>query len=172
MDAWENYHRRAAAVRTVVAELDASGASEPIWNAELADVFGDRDGLLVALHDLWTRRLEGRIDMATDMGLDLPSEDVARAWREVAGELAGVRRVLDRHQDDPVLSRHELHEHRLVALAAGLASLADPVEHAAAWGARLVKDLREVPVLVPRPARLADRISATVRRAVAPELAQ
>jgi hypothetical protein len=144
MDAWENYHRRAAAVRTVVAELDETGASEPIWNAELAAIFGDRDGLLVALHDLWTRRLEARIDMAIEIGEDLPTRDVAKAWREVAEELAGVRRVLDRHQDDPSLRKHELHEHRLVALAAGLASLADPVEHAAAWGARLVKDLREV----------------------------
>ncbi len=139
--AWESYHRRAAVLRDVVTRLD-SGADLPVGPAELA-VFEDRADLLRALHDVWTRRVETRVDVALELGHHFSREDgVARAWREVAAELPGIRRVLDEHEDDPALRAHEQHEHRLLAVAAGHASLGDPIVRSAAAGARLVAAVR------------------------------
>jgi len=158
---WAAYHRRAQALALVIAELDRTGASEPLWTDELADAFTDRDDLLVALHDKWTRRLEGRIDMAAGLSLESNADVVAGAWLQVAAELPGVRRVLDVHADHPALRRHELHEHRMVAIAAELAAMVDPVEWAAARGARFVSELRAVPR--PRAAGLAERLLGPIR---------
>lgn len=162
--AWETYHRRHRALRGVVAELDASGVEDVPWSEDLAGVFADRDDLLVALHDLWSRRLEGRVEMALDVGVDLPAECVETAWYEVAAELPGVRRVLDAHAHDQVLRRHEQHEHRLLAIAAGMADPGAPLAPAAAAGAQLVADIRarHVAPAVPRP-RLRERVAAAFR---------
>ena len=140
VSAWDTYHRRAAVLRDVVAQLDA-GAALPVGPAELA-VFEDRADLLRALHDVWTRRVETRVDLALELGHVVREEGVARAWREVAAELPGIRRVLDEHSDDPALRAHEQHEHRLLAVAAGHATLGDPIAHSAAAGARLVAAVR------------------------------
>lgn len=163
-EAWENYHRRSAALREVISHLDVSGATEPEWNDDLAAIFGDRDGLLIALHDAWSRRLEARIEMALEIGEDLPAECVEAAWFEVAAELHGVRRVLDAHAADPALRKHEQHELRLVAIAAGMVSVADSLEYAARAGARLVGNIRaqHVEPTVPRP-RLGERLVSAVR---------
>lgn len=138
--AWETYHRRATALREVVAALDA-GAELPFGPSEQT-VFDDRDDLLQALHDMWTRRVETRVDIALEMGVFPREQGVGRAWREVAAELPGVRRILDDYRDDPALRAHEQHEHRLLAVAAGHASLDDPIARSAEAGARLVAALR------------------------------
>lgn len=163
-DAWETYHRRAAALRGVVEQLDRTTDTEPAWDDELAAVFGSRDELLRALHDQWTRRLEARVEMALELGEDLPAECIENAWFEVAAELPGVRRVLDAHADDEALRRHRLHELRLLAIAAGMVSSADPLERAAAAGRGLVQRIRaqHVEPAVPRP-RLGDRIASMIR---------
>lgn len=163
-EAWENYHRRSAALREVIRHLDVSGATEPEWSDDLAAVFGDRDALLVALHDAWSRRLAARIELALEIGEDLPAECVETAWFEVAAELRGVRRVLDAHASDPVLRKHEQHEHRLIAIAAGMVGIGDPLEYAARAGAQLVANIRaqRVEPTVPRP-RLGERLVSAVR---------
>lgn len=138
--AWENYHRRATALREIVARLD-DGADLAFGPVE-HQVFTDRADLLRALHDLWTRRVETRVDIALELGHHSREQGVARAWREVAAELPGVRRILDDHADDPALRAHEQHEHRLLAVAAGHASLDDPIAHSSAAGARFVAALR------------------------------
>ena len=140
VSAWDTYHRRAAVLRDVVTQLDA-GAALPVGPAELA-VFEDRADLLRALHYVWSRRVETRVDLALELGHVVREEGVARAWREVAAELPGIRRVLDEHSDDPALRAHEQHEHRLLAVAAGHATLGDPIAHSAAAGARLVAAVR------------------------------
>jgi len=145
INSWAAYHRRAAALTTVIEELDRTGATSPSWTAGLAEVFTGPDDLLVALHDRWTRRLQARIDNAAELASDDVAESVADAWRELAAELPGVRRVLDAHADHPALRRHELHEHRMVAVAAELAAFSDPVSWAAARGAKFVTELRVVP---------------------------
>lgn len=158
-NAWDTYHRRAAAVRIVVEDLDAGHATEPRWTPELEAVFDGPDDLLIALHDLWTRRLEARVEMALELGEDLPAECIETAWFEVAGELPGVRRVLDAHAHAEVLRRPEMNQHRLLAIAAGMVSPADALEYAARVGARLVANIREqhVEPIVPRP-RLGERL--------------
>lgn len=158
--AWETYHRRAAALRDVVTRVERDG--ELVWDP---DVFADEADVLVALHDLWTRRLETRIDLALELH-DIPGDSVAEAWREVAAELAGVRRVLDAHAHDPALAAHELHEHRLVAVAVGLATLSDPVAHSARLGRAYVAKVRSV-VPAPRDGWLADRMGGFFRRLAA-----
>jgi hypothetical protein len=158
---WAAYHRRAAALNDVIAHLDRTEATTPDWSGDLAGVFADREDLLVALHDRWTRRLEGRIDMAAELDLEPAPVAVAKAWRQVATELPGVRRVLDAQAQHPALRKHELHEHRLVAIAAELAAMVDPVEWAAAQGSRFVTELRRVPT--PRPGGFGERIIAAVR---------
>lgn len=148
--AWDTYRRRATAVREIVDQLDRTGADEPDWNDATAAVFADPDDLLVALHDLWTRRLEARVEFALDLDQGDVEESIAIAWTEVAASLPGVRRVLDRHQYDDCLRRHEVHEHRLIAVAAGLATVEDPMELSARAGARFVERIR-THVAVPRP---------------------
>jgi hypothetical protein len=158
--AWQAHHRRSAALRDVVAGLEQDGRLA--WDDE---VFADRDDVLVALHDLWARRLLARVDTA----LELDSDDaVDDAWRGAAASMPAVRRVLDEHADLPTLAAGERNEHRMVAVAAGLATLGDPVAYAAARGREHVAGLRAV--RVPRQhgpvARvgqwlgLADRLSA------------
>ena len=163
-NAWDTFHRRATAIRGVVEELDATTATEPTWTDELAEVFDGPDDVLVALHDVWTRRVTARVEMALDLGQDLPAESVENAWFEVAAELPGVRRVLDAHADHQTLRRLDEHEHRLFAIAAGMVAPSDPLDYAARVGRRLVTNLRQqhVEVSVPRP-RLGERMGNLIR---------
>lgn len=144
-EAWENYHRRAAAAHDVVVWLDRSRSDQLPWNPTLATCFESTDDLLVALHDLWTRRLLARVDMELETHPGPPAECVAIAWHAAARTLPGVRRVLDAHADNPVLAPSELSEHRLLAVSAGYAGLAQPVEQAARAGRLLVAELRRSP---------------------------
>ncbi len=171
--AWDTLHRRSAAVRTVVEELDATRSTEPRWTDELAEVFASPDDLLIALHDVWSRRLIARVEMALELGEDLPSESIENAWFEVAAELPGVRRVLDAHAADEALIKHEQHEHRLLAIAAGMVSPGDPLAYAARAGARLVSNIRaqHVEPIVPRP-RLGERLVNLINWRNSAELAE
>ena len=161
--AWDTYRRRATALRRVIADLDRSGSSTLPWNDELAAIFDDPDDLLVALHDVWTRRLEGRVDLALEIDEQESVESVALAWREVAGELPGVRRVLDQQADNPVLRHSERHEHRLLAVAAGRATISDPLSRSAAEGERLVARFRDADRPSVADTRLTERVAGLVR---------
>lgn len=171
-NAWDTLHRRAAAVRTVIEELDATRATDPRWTTELAEVFETTADLLTALHGVWSRRLAARVEMALELGEDLPAEAIENAWFEVAAELPGVRRVLDAHAGDEALVRSDQHLHRLLAIAAGMVSPADPLAYAARVGARLVGNLRarHVEPVVPRP-RLGERLAHLISWRNSPELA-
>ena len=163
-NAWDTFHRRAAAIRAVVEDLDAAATTDPRWTDELAEVFDGPDDVLVALHDVWSRRITARVEMALDLGEDLPAESVENAWFEVAAELPGVRRVLDAHAQDEVLQQLDRHEHRLLAIAAGMVSPSDSLEYAARVGHRLVTNIRaqHVEPVVPRP-RLGERLGNLIR---------
>jgi len=136
--AYETTRRRSTALRGLVDELELTRATALPWTPELAAEFDSPADLLVAVHGLWSRRLEARIDLALETGEGSPAEDVAAAWREVAATLPAVRRILDAHADAPELRASQQHEHRLVAIGAGLASPADPIGVAARQGARLI----------------------------------
>lgn len=139
--AWTIYHRRAAALRDVLERLDANGGRDLPYDA-VSHVFTDRDDLLVALHDLWTRRVSARVEQVLELDPLCPEQSVAGAWRAVAAEHPAVRRVLDRHADDPALAASERSEHRLLALAAGRAAVGDPPAVSAAAGAAYVASFR------------------------------
>jgi hypothetical protein len=166
--AWDTYHRRATALRRVIADLDRSGSSTLPWDDGLAAVFDDQDDLLVALHDAWTRRLAGRVDLALEIDEHESPESVALAWREVADELAGVRRVLDRQADNPVLLPSERQEHRMLAVAAGVATINDPLSRSAAAGERLVARIRDAARSPDAGNRLTERVAGLVRRVPMP----
>jgi hypothetical protein len=167
-NAWDTYHRRSTALRRVVSDIDRSGSSELPWNDELAAAFDDPDDLLVALNDVWTRRLAARVDLALEIDEHESRESVALAWREVADELTGVRRVLDRQADHPALRHSRRQEHRMLAVSAGVATIGDPASRSAAAGERLVARIREADRPSGRGSRLTERVAGLVRRVPMP----
>lgn len=134
--AWQTYHQKAATVRDLLARLDASDGELP-WDTATAEVFADQSDLLRELHQVWTRRLSARVDQALETGHGGPVDSVTAAWRELADEMPGLRRVLDSHEGHPALQHSVRTERRLLAVAAGLATLDDPPWAAAAAAARL-----------------------------------
>ena len=162
--ACDAYHQRAEVLRDVVAELESNGGEDLPWSDRYAEVFADRAELLVALHAMWGRRLHARVDLALELGEDLPAESVVTAWHEVASELSAVRRVLEAHADDPALARSERHGNRMLAVAAGLATVDTPVGEAARAGSRLVARVRGVRVPLQRDEAMIDRFSPSRRK--------
>lgn len=160
---WTTYHQRAAALKDVVTTIEANPGNDLPWPDIAAETFRDRDDLLVALHDLWTRRLEGRIDLMLETDDGVLGDSVAKAWHAVSGELPGVRLLLDRYADHPAVRAHEVNEHRLVAVAAGLATLGDPIIRTAQAGKEFVSRLREAgPPALRRPLTLGQRLKAAL----------
>ena len=135
---WERVHAHTASLREVIAALDAG---RPLPDAA-AGAFVDRDELLLALHGVWSRRLNGRIDVALETDDRELAACVARAWLDTADDLPGVRRALDEHADVPALRHMVQTEHRAVAVAAGLATFDDRLATSAAAGASFVAGVR------------------------------
>jgi hypothetical protein len=148
-------HTRSASLREVVAHLDA-GRSLP----HPMPGFEDEDELLKALHGVWSRRLNGRIDLALETDDHDLAECIGLAWLATAADLPGVRRVLDEHADRPSLQPHFRVEHRTVAVAAGLATFDDPGSVSARIGARFVASLR-------RPSNISETSTRWWRRLTA-----
>jgi hypothetical protein len=136
---WQAYHERAAAVRGVLAALDDVPRPTLPWDGSLATVFAGRDDLLEALHAVWTRRLLGRVDLELEIGAGTLHESVETAWRATCGDLPALRALLDQYTDTEVGRRCVAAEHRLLAVAAGLATLSDPSAYSARLGAALVE---------------------------------
>jgi hypothetical protein len=144
---WERVHARTASLREVITTLDAGGPLPDV----VAGAFTDRDELLLALQGVWSRRLNGRIDLALETDDHDLAESVARAWNQTADDLPGVRRVLDEHADRPALRHVMRHEQRAVAVAAGLATFDDRLTTSSAAGAHFIAALRRRPTaLVPK----------------------
>lgn len=154
--AWDTVHTRTAALRDVVATLDAG--HELPWEASTAAHFDDRDDLLQALHGVWSRRLQGRIDLALELDERSLEQGVAAAWIHTSVDLPGVRRVLDEHADEPALRHADRIELRAVAVAAGLATFDDPIARSATAGARLVGAVRGRTVATPKRPSFGQRL--------------
>ncbi|MGH3736402.1 MAG: hypothetical protein ACRDT6_12395 [Micromonosporaceae bacterium] len=150
--AWENYRRRAGVLRQVLARLDDTPGASVRWYdvPGVTEVFADREDLLRELHRVWANRLAARVDLALESDHHELAHSVMRAWQEVAAELPALRRVLDHHAGDPAIWYATRREHRMLAVAAGLAILDDPEDHAVAEGVRLVNS---VTLPAPRPHR-------------------
>jgi hypothetical protein len=134
---WDHVHTRSASLREVVTLLDR-GRDLPHAVAG----FPSDDELLQALHGVWSRRLNGRIDLALETDDQELADSVGHAWLKTAEDLPGVRRVLDEQAGRPVLRPLLRTEHRTVAVAAGLATFDDPVSVSSRIGARFVASLR------------------------------
>lgn len=141
--AWTDYHRRTDAVRRTLEHLQRSPEPDLPWDEATAATFADRSELLTELHGVWTRRVLARVDAELETS-DRPAQDVVvTAWQEVAASLPALRRLLDHHADDPAMARCEAAEHRMLAVAGGLATFSDPPSRSAALGRRLVASAAE-----------------------------
>jgi hypothetical protein len=116
---------------------------------------GDRDALLVALQDHWSRQLLSRIDAALELGSDSPAASVAVAWRSALRDQGGVHRLLEAEAGNPALRASRRSLFSSVAVAAGLATFDDPVPARAATGERYLASVAETAEGVRRPSRLA-----------------
>ena len=153
MTTTELLHHRSSTLRRVVRALDA-GATLP-WDAELAAAFGDRETLLVALHDHWSRQLFSRIDVALELGAGTPQESVSVAWRSLVRDQPGVRRVLVAESSEPALRAARRSLFAAVAVAAGLATFDDPAASSVATGERFLAEVDATAITVRTPSRLA-----------------
>jgi hypothetical protein len=118
---WTLLHQRMAFMAELIqaAETDPEGALELADRAsELAELFGDREGLLLSLRQRWLTMLSARLDQAAYEGV---SAEQARA--DLADANPGLRALLD------IASRRSLRmrslswgERQVMDLYAGLPS--------------------------------------------------
>jgi hypothetical protein len=146
---WDAFHRRGEVLRNVLehAERHRDGRL-PMELAGVAETFGDETTLLGALQLRWHTRLAGAIErelMAQPMDLET---GVITAWRTAAGELAGLRAVIEAYAAEPVseemarmLDKAQRKDWTLMAAMAGKAGPADPA--AARVGRAIEQKARE-----------------------------
>lgn len=127
---WTPFHRRGEVIRAVIAAADARlDGRLPMDVDGVAETFDDELSLLGALQLRWHTRLSGRIERELmSQPLDLEGA-VVEAWRATAGELPGVRAVLDRYRAEPTsdemaraMATATAKEHELLSVMAGRAS--------------------------------------------------
>jgi hypothetical protein len=63
---WNEANRYYSALHDVVAELERTGDGVLPWRAEYAAIFGDRDGLLLALRRRWQLMVQAQVDEPYD----------------------------------------------------------------------------------------------------------
>ena len=158
---WDDFYKRRDALDAAVrlASRDPRGPLPFAQVPNATEVFTGPAELLLALHHRWTMKLTGRLGMAVADAERDPSIDrvdaVARAWRETAGEFPALRALLDAHADDydgalrPALAG----EHRMLALAAGLAEHGEDPDEIARIGQALLALIRTTPEREPVPSQ-------------------
>jgi hypothetical protein len=147
---WNDYYRRRDVMESVLrrARRDAQ-AEVPFDEIDgAAEVFGNRQNLLLALHYKWSQILGGhlRTELAGQPD-DADLIDAARvAWRRAVNANPTLRALLDANVDRfPALrSAHEA-ELRMLALTAGLADGDEPATEITRIGATFEALLRNTP---------------------------
>ena len=121
---WNDYYRRRDVIDAVLA---TAGPIEEILTQvpDAAAVFADTDELLLALDHKWTRALTARIGLALSDAEGDRVDAVSAAWRQTVAENPALRRLLDENSGG-VLADACAREHRMLALAAGLAEFNEP----------------------------------------------
>jgi hypothetical protein len=174
---WEDFYRRRDALDAAVrlAGRDPEGQLPFTQIPNATEVFSGPAELLLALHYRWTMKLTGRLGMAVADAERDPSIDrvdaVMAAWRETAGEFPVLRRLLDAHADDHdgALRPAMAGEHRMLALAAGLADVGEDAEEVTRIGQALLALIRTSPEPepVPRQQRRRNPFEQFLRKIVA-----
>lgn len=143
---WNDFHQRQQAIQTV---LDNARRSPSEALTQVPAPFLDPTELVRALQHKWTQQLTGRIDVALAETDDAPHADrvqaVTAAWRRTAADNPVLRDVLDRHESDPALRRDMAREHRMLAIAAGLAEHTEPANDIARVGRAFLQLVRATP---------------------------
>lgn len=161
---WDAFHRRGEVLREVLAHAEAHrDGALPMELPGVAETFGDELTLLGTLQLRWHTHLAGAIERELmHRPLELETA-VVTAWRRAAGDLAGVREILDaciRSPSSEEMARMLDTAHRKDwTLMAAMAGKASPSDHRAA---RVGEDIE-------RRARAAYRPVRSHRRAATPE---
>jgi hypothetical protein len=151
---WNDFYQR----RQVTDEALRRAARDPQGPLPFADVpeaaeiFESPVELLLALHYKWMQLLTGRIGMALSAAEHSPDVDrveaVGTAWREVAAANPVLHAVLETHlaAEDERLGAAAGREHRMLALAAGLAEPHETAAEIDRIGRAFVALLRRTPL--------------------------
>ncbi|MEV6554597.1 hypothetical protein AB0M22_02665 [Nocardia sp. NPDC051756] len=104
---WKDQHARTEIVHAVLARAAVDPADPRLFTGipELERLFGDADGLLLALRYRWNIHLDAKLDQAIAQG-----QSALEAYLELAAEQPVLRAVLDaqyrrRHHAPEVMAR-------------------------------------------------------------------
>src|SRR6476620_5791567 len=93
---WDAFHHRGDVLRDVVDEANRRhDGALPTELPGVTETFGDELALVTALQLRWNTRLAGHVERALNELPDDLKTAVVTAWRATAGELVGVRQILD-----------------------------------------------------------------------------
>ncbi|GAA2339593.1 hypothetical protein GCM10009854_14990 [Saccharopolyspora halophila] len=143
---WNTYYQRKHAIAEVLdnARRDPRSALDTIPNP-----FTGAGELLAALHYKWMQQLNGRVEVALADTEHSPHGDrveaVTTAWRRTAATNPALRDVLEHHAEHPVLRAANAQQHRMLALAAGLAEQHEDEHDIARVGQAFLHLLRATP---------------------------
>jgi len=100
---WTTHHRRSDVLRDVIATADLRrDGLLPMELAGVRETFGDELTLLGALQLRWHTRLAGRIEREVMRHPDEQEAAALDAWRQTAGDLPGVRAIIDHYTEHPL----------------------------------------------------------------------
>lgn len=147
---WETFHRRGDVLHAVIKEADARCDGElPMYLTGVEQTFSDEGDLLAALSLKWHTNLQGMLEkIYNDQPTDFEAA-VIGAWRELATDLPGIRRVLDKalaEGDDEIVAplvKAQRKERELLALWSGRVSAYQIEEYGAHVGADVEAKARE-----------------------------
>jgi hypothetical protein len=99
----KSFHDRGAVLRDVLTTADARrDGLLPMDVPGARETFGDELTLLGALQLRWHTRLAGRIEHEIMRHPDEQEAAALDAWRQTAGELPGVRAIIDHYTEHPL----------------------------------------------------------------------
>lgn len=87
---WQRTHDWWDAVRDAEAAIERDPGGELPWRPGYARIFGDPEGLVLALSYRWSLLVAAQVDP------ELPAAALERTWRDLITRHAGLLRLLDR----------------------------------------------------------------------------
>lgn len=155
---WNDFYRRRDILDAVLtaAARDPRGPLPFDEIPGVADTFGTREDVVLALHYRWTQLLSGHL-RAEAGSEDDHVDAVKRAWTSAVRRDRTLYQVVAAHRDEyPALRAAHRAEQAMLAVAARLAEPDEPVDEVAKVGAAFEALLSDGPGL--RPARPFDRL--------------